>query len=324
MRTFFFAAAILFIATGRLTAQSTGLFSGFQFRTNKEFVFKLSAPANQNYRLETSTNMTDWVGWRTFLMPGIGSIQHTDSAAPLLTARYYRSVAPGVSNLLTGDHLQTSSGDAVIHPLNHRSFVIQGNGLMIYNDPVGGGSLYSAFPKADLILVSHDHSDHFDSSTLSSVKKSNTVIIVTQTIYNSLPTSVKTNSLVLTNGASSNFIGIPVTAVAAYNPSGSYHAKGVGNGYVITLGDRRLYMSGDTEDVTEMKGLQNIDVAFLCMNLPYTMDITHASGVVRVFQPKIVYPYHFRNIDNSYSDLNSFKQKVGTDLGVEVRIRTWY
>ncbi len=117
-------------------------------------------------------------------------------------------------------------------------------------------------------------------------------------------------------------LGIPIEATPAYNLDPNrqqFHPKGRGNGYLLTLGGKRIYLSGDTEDTPEMRALKNIDVAFLCMNLPYTMDVQHAAAAVREFRPKVVYPYHCRG-----SDLEKFKTLVGSDAGVEVRIRDWY
>ena len=110
----------------------------------------------------------------------------------------------------------------------------------------------------------------------------------------------------------------------AYNLTSSYHPKGVGNGYVLTLGGRRVYLSGDSEDIPEMRSLQDIDVAFVCMNVPFTMPVDKASSAVRDFRPRVVYPYHYRNQAGSLADLSGFKRQVGNDLGSEVRLRNWY
>lgn len=192
---------------------------------------------------------------------------------------------------------------------------------MIYNDPVGGAVPYQEFARANLILVSHSHGDHFNATTLDAVRGTNALIIAPQAVYNSMSTTLRALTIVLAYGASTNAHGINIEAVPAYN---SYHSLGSGNGYVITVGGRRLYMSGDTEDVAEMRALPNIDVAFLCINLPYTMDILDAADAVREFRPAVVYPYHYRNQNGTYCDLAQFKQMVGTDVGVEVRIREWY
>jgi L-ascorbate metabolism protein UlaG (beta-lactamase superfamily) len=192
---------------------------------------------------------------------------------------------------------------------------------MIYNDPVGGATPYAGLPKADLILVSHSHGDHFDSATLNTVRGPSAVIIAPQAVFNSLSTTLKALTTVLTNGASANVIGLTIEAVPAYNAN---HPKGAGNGYVLTLGGKRIYMSGDTGNIAEMRALQDIDVAFVCMNLPFTMSVNDAATAVRAFRPKVVYPYHFRNQDGSQSSLTTFKRLVGADLGIEVRVRKWY
>jgi L-ascorbate metabolism protein UlaG (beta-lactamase superfamily) len=137
-----------------------------------------------------------------------------------------------------------------------------------------------------------------------------------------LPADLQSRATVLTNGETKTVAGITITGVPMYNTTAarmSYHSKGRGNGYVVAFGDKRVYLSGDTEDIPEMRALKNIDVAFVCMNLPYTMTVDQAASAVREFKPKIVYPYHSRN-----SDVEKFKTLVGTDAGVEVRLRDWY
>jgi L-ascorbate metabolism protein UlaG (beta-lactamase superfamily) len=195
---------------------------------------------------------------------------------------------------------------------------------MIYNDPVGAASMYQGIPRADLILVSHSHSDHFSISTLNAVTNANTAIVAPQTVYNGMSTTLKSRTLVLTNGTTTNVLGVGIEAVPAYNLTSANHPKGVGNGYVLTIGGRRIYLSGDTEDIPEMRALQGIDVAFVCMNVPFTMPADKAADAIRDFRPRVVYPYHYRNQDLSFPNLNAFKQQVGTDLGIEVRLRKWY
>jgi len=300
-------------------------FAPVQRLTNQEIFLQVTAPTGLNYRIETSTNLPNWGTLATFLSTGL--IQHLDSAAPFLTQRFYRGEQLDVTNALTGDHLATSDGDVVIHPVGHASFVMSWNGKMIYNDPTNGATAYQSFPRADLILVSHSHSDHFSSSTLDAVRGPNAAIIVPQAVYNSLSTAQKAVAIVLTNGASTNVMGMTIDAVPSYNFSTNitvYHPQGVGNGYVLTLGGKRLYMSGDTEDVPAMRALTNIDVAFVCMNLPFTMTASRAVSAVREFRPRIVYPCHYHDQSGTITNAAFFKQTLGTDLGIEVRLRKWY
>jgi L-ascorbate metabolism protein UlaG (beta-lactamase superfamily) len=227
------------------------------------------------------------------------------------------------TNIIPGDHLNTTNGDVVIHPRQHASFVMQWNGLMIYNDPDSPTSLYNGLPRADVILISHEHGDHFDANAIAAVKKATTTIIAPQAVYNQGAMAPhRSQTTILSNGASTNVLGIGIESVPAYNFANSptvYHAMGNGNGYVVTIGGRRIYISGDTQDVPEMRALPDIDVAFVCMNLPFTMTVDAAASAVREFRPRVVFPYHF-----SSSDVQRFKQLVGTDLGIEVRLRGWY
>lgn len=278
--------------------------------------------AAQYYRIDVSPDLETWEPMATLLSPGL--LQHVDSAAGYFSKRFYRINQLTGTNILTGDHLVTNSGDVVFHPVNHASFVMSWNGKMIYSDPVGGAALYQGFAKADLIVVTHGHGDHFSASTIDAVRATGARIVATQTVFNSMSTAQKSITTVLANGANTDVIGLNVAAVPAYNLTNSNHPQGTGNGYVLTIGGRRIFISGDTEDVPEIRTLPNIDVAFLCMNIPFTMDVTKAASTVRQMKPKVVYPYHFRNSDNSFANLTNFRQLVGTDLGIEVRVRTWY
>lgn len=273
----------------------------------------------QYYRIDVSPDLQTWEPLVTLLSPGL--LQHVDSAAGYASKRFYRINQLTGTNILTGDHLVTNSGDAIIHPVNHASFVMSWNGKMIYSDPVGATALYQSFPKADLILITHGHGDHFSSSTIDAVRAAGTRIVAPQAVFNSMTATQKGLTTVLANGANTDVVSLNVAAVPAYN---SNHPQGVGNGYVVTIGGRRIFISGDTEDVPEIRTLANIDIAFLCMNVPFTMDVTKAASTVRQMKPKVVYPYHFRNSDGTFANLNNFRQQVGTDLGIEVRVRTWY
>ncbi len=305
-----------------LNAQTLPQFTRVERLTNQEIALTLSTPSNLNYRLATASNLTAWSALAT-LPPGPGSLQHTDAAAPYLSQRFYRAEQLAGTNALTGDHLATTNGDVVIHPMNHATFVMSWNGKMIYNDPVAAAGPYTSLPKADLILISHSHSDHYSNTTLDAVRGTGAMIIAPQAVYNSMTTALKALTTVLTNGTSTNLMGLTVEAVPAYNAT--YHPRPTCNGYVVTLGGKRIYISGDTGDVAETRALPNIDVAFVCMNTPYTMTVSEAITSVRAYRPKVVYPYHYRNLaGNATTNAAYFKRQLGTDLGIEVRLRKWY
>jgi L-ascorbate metabolism protein UlaG (beta-lactamase superfamily) len=275
-----------------------------------------------SYRIDVSTNLPDWEP--LFTLPGAGTNQHVDTATPYFDLRFYRVEQLSGTNLLTGDHVITTNGDEVLHPINHASLVMSWGSKLIYIDPVGGAAPYSGLPKADLILVTHSHGDHFHSPTLDAVRSPGVVIVAPPGVYSSMSTTLKGLTTVLTNGMATNVLDLRIEAVPAYNLTTSNHPRGAGNGYVLTLGGRRLYFSGDTEDIPEMRALQNIDVAFVCMNIPYTMTVEKAASAVRDFRPRVVFPYHYRNQNGTFADLELFKRLVGTDLGIEVRFRKWY
>lgn len=310
--------AMLGLGIGTASGQATFRITP---QTNREAILTLNGIAGRTNRIETSGDLAAWHSFVTFLFPNNGSNQVTDSSAPFGANRYFRAVEIMDTNVLAGDHFQTDDGELTIRPVNHASFVIKWKDLWIYNDPVGAASLYQTFPRADLILVSHEHGDHFSASTLAAVQKPGTVILSPRLVFNSLTAALKPLTTVLSNGVSTNVFGLTVEAVPAYNGN---HPKGNGNGYVVTIGGKRLYMAGDTGNTAEMRALQNIDVAFLCMNVPFTMTINDSLAAIRAFKPKIVYPYHFRNQDNSLTDLVSLKRQLGIEPGSEVRIRKWY
>lgn len=294
---------------------------------NGDVLITQTTAADSCHRIETSPDLETWQPLFTLL--SIGALSHADSAAPYFGQRFYRVASLAAAPVLTGDHLATSAGEVVIHPVDHASFVMTWNGKTIYNDPVGGAAPYAAFPRADLILVSHSHGDHFNGNTLAAVLAAGGRIVAPQAVFNSLSATLKAaTTIVLTgqanpanNTPAQSVIGLTVEAIPAYNAN---HSLGSGNGYILTIGDRRLYMSGDTGDTAEMRALTDIDVAFVCMNVPFTMTIAQAASAVRLFRPRVVIPYHYRNQDNTLADLAGFRQQVGTDLGIEVRVRNWY
>lgn len=191
------------------------------------------------------------------------------------------------------DVVPTAAGDLVIHPVGHGSLWFEFGGRIIHVDPYGAVGNYRAFPKADLILVTHAHGDHLDPAALAAVKKPETIIVASRVCAGRLPDAV-----ILANGDAKTVLGFPILAVPAYNivhkrPDGaSYHPRGEGNGYIITFGDKRVYVAGDTELIPEMKTLGPIDVAFLPVMLPFTMDAGMAEEAVRTIKPKVFYPYH--------------------------------
>ena len=218
------------------------------------------------------------------------------------------------------EEFKTAKGKLIITPINHATLVIEWNGKTIYVDPVGMAGWYKAFPKPDLVLLTHIHGDHFREAILKMVVGPKTQLVAPPALVGVLGKELKARTIAVANGTSTEKVGFKLEAVASYNttpPRKRYHPKGQGNGYVLNLGGKRIYISGDTEETPEMLALKNIDVAFLCMNLPYTMDVTAAAKVVKKFKPKVVYPYHSRGQDTA-----TFKKLVGNSA--EVRLRNWY
>jgi L-ascorbate metabolism protein UlaG (beta-lactamase superfamily) len=213
---------------------------------------------------------------------------------------------------------QTQAGEVKITPVRHASMMIEAGGKVIHVDPWSQGN-YEGLPKADLILITDIHGDHFDTKAIGTVKKTGTTMIGPPAVAEKLD-GVKT----LRNGEKTKWERWQIEAIPMYNmtrgpsPGAFYHEKGRGDGYILTYGGKRFYIAGDTEGTPEMRALKNIDVAFIPMNLPYTMPPDEAAAAVRAFHPKIVYPYHYRG-----SDLAQF-QKALEGSGVDVRIRNWY
>ena len=233
--------------------------------------------------------------------------------------------------VLSGDRIVTDNGPLVIHPINHASFVMQWNGKTIYVDPVGGAKAFADLPKPDLVLVTHMHYDHFDPKTLEAVvpAEGKTVIVAPSTVAEKMPDGLKGRVVLrtLANGEKTEAMGIAVEAVPAYNTipgKEKFHPKGRDNGYVLTIGGKRVYIAGDTEDTPEMRGLKGIDIAFLPMNLPYTMSVEKAVEAILQFKPKVVYPYHYRSHDGTKADRGQLRKLVGENSGVEIRVREWY
>jgi L-ascorbate metabolism protein UlaG (beta-lactamase superfamily) len=229
---------------------------------------------------------------------------------------------PAADQPRSADSLPTADGPLTIHPINHATLAFQWKDKTICVDPVGGSKAFQGLPRPDLILITDIHGDHLSKETVAELAGPQTKLVGPPAVVDQLPADLRSRATALANGQTHELLGIRVEAVPAYNLTADrlkFHVKGRGNGYVLALGDKRIYLSGDTEGIPEMLTLKNIDVAFVCMNLPYTMDVEQAARAVRAFKPRVVYPYHYRG-----SDLERFKELVGTDSGIEVRLRDWY
>lgn len=215
------------------------------------------------------------------------------------------------------EEFSTAAGPLKLYPVQHASLYIEAAGKILYIDPALGS--YDALPKADYILITDIHGDHMAPKVVDQIKKPSTVILAPAAVAAQV-----TGATTLANGGKRDLGPFQVEAIPMYNlkrgpePGKFFHDKGRGNGYIVTFGGKRFYFSGDTEGTPEMRALKNIDVAFVCMNLPYTMTAEEAADAVKAFHPKIVYPYHYRDTDLSVFD----KGLAGT--GIEVRRAAWY
>ncbi len=214
-----------------------------------------------------------------------------------------------------------------ITPIEHATAVLYWNDITIYIDPVGGADAFKGQKEPDLILITDIHGDHLNVETLQALNTEKAKIIVPQAVADGLPEEFNPQIDVLNNGESKERYGIKIEAVPMYNlreEAKNFHEIGRGNGYILNMGDQRIYFSGDTEDIPEMRALKDIDIAFICMNLPYTMTVESAADAVLEFKPKQVYPYHYRGKPD-VSDVAKFKALVEkTDPNIEVIQLDWY
>ena len=222
--------------------------------------------------------------------------------------------------------IPTDNGDVVITPILHATMVLEWNGRTVYIDPYGGAERFSDFAKADIVIITHAHGDHLNKETLEGLDLTGSELIAPQSVIDELGPIPFERITKVDNWGGAAREGIRIEAVPMYNlpdDDTSRHPNGWGNGYIITIGGKNIYISGDTEDIPEMRSLSDIDYAFVCMNLPYTMTVEAAADAVLEFKPKVVYPFHYRGKDG-FSDVGKFKELVSADPDIEVRLRDWY
>ncbi len=198
------------------------------------------------------------------------------------------------------DVVLTSGGDLEIYFIGHGSLLFTYKGMTIYLDPFSRLADYSKLPKADLLLITHEHQDHLDPTAIDQIRTPDTKVVLTEKCAEKV-----SGGMIMKNGDRQTVRGILIEAVPAYNiihkrDNGQpFHPKGQGNGYVLTVGDKRVYIAGDTENTPEMKSLKHIDIAFLPMNLPYTMTPEMVADAAQTLKPKVLYPYHYGDTDTS-------------------------
>ena len=222
----------------------------------------------------------------------------------------------------TPDEVKTDKGPLIIQPIQHGSLVLTWDSKIIFIDPYGGAKAFKGIPVPDMIVITDIHGDHMNIETLKGIETSKAIMVVPKAVADQLPEAYKKQCVIINNGEKINQLGVEIKAIPMYNlpeTSDSRHPKGRGNGYILNFGGKNLYISGDTEDIPEMRNLSNIQIAFVCMNGP-TMDINQAASAVLDFKPNIVYPFHHRG-----SDIEAFQKLVNAgNASIEVRLRNWY
>jgi len=220
------------------------------------------------------------------------------------------------------DVIQTSEGELEMVFIGHGTLMFKFNDLVIHIDPVMSEADYASMPDADLVLVTHEHGDHLDMTAINHIMKEGTEVVMTETCAEKLR-DIKCTLIVMTNGEEGSTQGIGIRAIPAYNivntrsNGNPYHPKGVGNGYILSFGDTNVLIGGDTENIPEYKNLDvDITVAFLPMNLPYTMTPEMVADAALAIQAKILYPYHF-----GQTDPQELVKLLEDEQGIEVRVR---
>jgi L-ascorbate metabolism protein UlaG (beta-lactamase superfamily) len=225
----------------------------------------------------------------------------------------------------------TDVDPVTLHPISHATFILEYKKMVIYVDPVGGIQSFEGQKSPEVILITDIHGDHLNIETLRAFSSSNPKIIAPLAVAERLPDELKANLSVVSNFQTINLkhnkVKLTIEAIPMYNlreEALAFHVKDRGNGYVLSIAGQRIYISGDTEDIPEMRSLEQIDKAFVCMNLPWTMGIEAASDAVLEFKPKQVYPYHYKG-NNGFSDVEKFKSTIEENSDhIEVRLLKWY
>lgn len=216
--------------------------------------------------------------------------------------------------------------DLKIIPVEHASFIMKWDGTVFFVDPTGDGATYTDRGAADFVFVTDIHGDHMSPKTLEQVVSENSKLIVPEAVNRNID-SLNLGAMVMNNGAEKDMGDFTISAIPMYNLTEGrlkFHEKGRGNGYVIEKNGYKVYISGDTEDIPEMRNLEGIDTAFLCMNLPYTMTAEQAVDAVKAFQPSRVIPYHYRG-QGGFQDVEKFKSDVeAMNTNTQVELMNWY
>ena len=225
------------------------------------------------------------------------------------------------------DNKINTSNAVNVEPISHASLILYWSGKSVYVDPVGELKMFEGLAIPDMILLTDIHGDHLDIGRLKVITAESTIIVAPQAVADQLPEELKTKTLVMNNGEQMEKLGFQITAIPMYNlpeSSTAFHSKGRGNGYLLQKNGTSIYISGDSSGIPEMKNLKNIDMAFVAMNLPYTMSVEEAADAVLAFKPKKVYPYHYRT-PTGFSDVAKFKSLANAgNPNIEVVQLEWY
>lgn len=224
--------------------------------------------------------------------------------------------------------MDTNTQLPLVTPIDHASFILSWGEEVIYNDPVGSSAAYVMNGLPTLILITHSHPDHLDIPLLETLLVPGVTAVAPQEVFDKLPANLQALTTVIANGETTTVRDFTIRAVPMYNVTADrtrYHVKGVGNGYVIERAGVRVYNASDTEITPEFLAESDIDIVFVPVNLPYTMSVEQAAAGVIEMAPRVVYPYHYRNGDGTFSDLEQFKSLVQAENpAIEVILTDWY